>query len=165
MKRIIRPVPQYYLYNLLFYGVGFTISLMCFIGVIDSSSWVAISVAIFMLLATLVGLFESVYNIQWIEMDKGVLRVRNAIGVVKEMQISEINKAFIRDQFVFHLKGIWKKLPCLVISTRKSLNTCDIQGAYNRPTYPYVVLPHTVEAEQLVRDAYLMATGNELEIK
>lgn len=165
MKRILRPVPQYYLYNLLFYGVGFAISLMCFIGVIDSSSWVAISVAIVMLLATLVGVFVSVYNIQWIEIDEGVLRVRNILGTVKEIEFSEINKAFIREQFVFHLKGIWKKLPCLVISTRKSLKTCDIQGAYNRPTYPYVILPHTVEAEQLVRDTYLMATGNELEIK
>jgi len=52
-----------------------------------------------------------------------------------------------------------------VVSTKKSLNICDVEQAFNRKRYSYIVIPYRAENVKIVKDAYFDVMNTELEIK
>ena len=63
------------------------------------------------------------------------------------------------------MKGLRQTAPCIVVSTKKSLNICDVEQAFNRKRYSYIVIPYRAENVKIVKDAYFDVMNTELEIK
>jgi hypothetical protein len=55
--------------------------------------------------------------------------------------------------------------PYLVLSTVKSLIKANVEDAYNSKKHKYIVIPYSGKIEQLIKDNYKIATGNDLIIK
>ncbi len=56
-------------------------------------------------------------------------------------------------------------MPCLVLTTRKSFGASGVEHAFNRKKHPYVIIPYTAENLITLKELYMNATGNELEVK
>jgi hypothetical protein len=158
-------------YPLKFYIVDLTLDvfilMMCIIAlrVLAGSGTILAMVAYgLFLLMSLFDLTATVWNIQWIEIDKGTLCVRNIFGLVKELELSKIKTVKITNARAFGLKMYSKYFSCIVISHRKSLRVCDVKDAYNHKKSPYVIFPNTDRNRRLIKTAYLAVTDNELTI-
>ena len=168
MKKRIRSIPPFiyaFIYELIFGVPCVIISVAAFmIGLQSGDAFVLIFYGVLFLIGgSLVVL--AVYNIQWIEIRDQSFVVRNVFGCVKEQKIAQTKRAFFMDAVVFQLKGLRQTAPCIVLSAKKSLKICDVEQAFNRKRYSFVVIPYRAENVKMIKDAYFDVMNTELEIK
>jgi hypothetical protein len=116
----------------------------------------------------LVFLFYFLYclsNIEWFKIDSNKILVRNIFSVIKEVEYQNIKGAFITNATIFSIKMSSVRKPYLVMSSIKSLIKANVEDAYNSKKHKYIVIPYSVKIEQLIKDNYKIATGNDLIIK
>ena len=97
--------------------------------------------------------------------DALLCEIGNVFGCVKEQKIAQTKRAFFMDAVVFQLKGLRQTAPCIVLSAKKSLKICDVEQAFNRKRYSFVVIPYRAENVKMIKDAYFDVMNTELEIK
>ena len=161
---------KYAIFDLLFYLVCVSLSL---IGVIVSLigdgeaarySWVTIVCGI-LCLFSVVMLFISIKNIQWHKIVDGLITIYCPFGTIKQVRLDEIKKAFRGNAVIFQLKMLGIRRPHIVLCLKKSVENKDINNAYNGNKKPYIIIPHSIEAEYLLRTEYKKMCGEELIIK
>jgi hypothetical protein len=104
-------------------------------------------------------------NIEWFKIDSNKIIVRNIFSVIKEVDYQNIKKGFIINATIFSIKMLGITRPYLVISSIKSLIKANVEDAYNSKKHKYIVIPYSGKLEQLIKDNYKIATGNDLIIK
>jgi hypothetical protein len=168
MRKNIRWIPPFiyaFIYELILGVPGVILSVVAFIiGLQSKDAFILIFYgAFFCISCSLVVL--AVYNIQWIEIRDQSFVVHNVFGRVKEQKIEQTKRAFFMDAVVFQLKSLRQTAPCIVLSTKKSLKIRDVEQAFNRKRYSYIVIPYRAENVKMIKDAYFDVMNTELEIK
>ena len=163
--RVIPPLIYAFIYELILGVPGVILSVVAFIiGLQSKDTLILIFYGVFFCIScSLVVL--AIYNTQWTEIKNQTFIVRNVFGCVKEQKIDQTKRAFFMDAVVFQLKGLRQTAPCIVLSTKKSLKIRDVEQAFNRKRYSYIVIPYRAENVKMIKDAYFDVTNTELEIK
>jgi hypothetical protein len=153
------------IWSLLFSAIGL---ILCSIGLIVMIASIDIIWIILFSLLCLVFLFYFLYclsNIEWFKIDSNKILVRNIFSVIKEVEYQNIKGAFITNVMIFSIKMLGIRRPYLVLSTVKSLIKANVEDAYNSKKHKYIVIRYNVKIEQLIKDNYKIATGNDLIVK
>ena len=104
-------------------------------------------------LLSLLNLFFTLWNIQWIDIIGDEICARNIFGVIKRLNISKIRAVKAVSARAWRVKMYVKRYPCIVISSRKRINLCDIEDAYNHKKRYYIIFPDTPDNLQKLKDA------------
>jgi len=128
------------------------------IPIIVISSWFIFIISIILLIG--------IYETQWIKLDGDNISVYNLFGLVKKQKLSDTKLAILADIIIINYKKVFKSMPFIVLSTRKSVVLADIQrsGNNSRKKNPYIIIPYTSENYQTIKQAYFEVTGQELNI-
>lgn len=153
------------IWGLLLSAIGLILFSIGLIVMIESKNiiWIIIYSLLF-----LVFLFYFLYclsNIEWFKIDSNKIIVRNILGVIKEVDYQNIKKGFIINATIFSIKMLGITRPYLVLSSIKSLIKANVEDAYNSKKHKYIIIPYCSKIEQLIKDNYKIATGNDLIIK
>ena len=153
------------IWNCLFTSIVLMFSIIGLFVIIDSGNiiWIILYSLLF-----LVFLFYFLYclsNIELFKIDSNKILVRNIFSVIKEVEYQNIKGAFITNVMIFSIKMLGITRPYLVISSIKSLIKANVEDAYNSKKHKYIVIPYSGKLEQLIKDNYKIATGNDLIIK
>ena len=117
---------KYSIVQLLFWLLGFSISLIGFIvlltdiNAVDTILWVVVAFGV-LSLSFLVMLLISINNIQWFYILNEYIVVRSPFGIVKRVLISDIKKAFKTKVSIFHIKMTSINRMHIVLCLKKSL--------------------------------------------
>ena len=161
---------KYSVFDLLFYLMGVSLSLVCIIVLSTSDdeasrfSWVTIVFSLFFLFSVIM-LFVSIKNIQWFKIVDGLITIYCPFGTIKQVRLDEIKKAFKDNAVIFQLKMLGIRRPHIVLCLKKSVASKDIRDAYNGSKKPYIIIPHSIEVEYLLLTEYKKICGEELIIK
>ena len=161
---------KYAVFDLLLYLMCVSLSLIGLIVLLTSDdeagrfSWVTNFYSLF-LLFSIVMLFVSIKNIQWFKIVDGLLTIYCPFGTIKQVRLDEIKKAFKDNAVIFQLKMLSIRRPHIVLCLKKSVASKDISGAYNGSKKPYIIIPHSIEAEYLLLTEYKKICGEELIIE
>jgi hypothetical protein len=161
---------KYAVFDLLLYLMGVSLSLVGIIVLSTSDdeasrfSWVTIVVSLFFLFSVIM-LFVSIKNIQWFKIVDGLITIYCPFGTIKQVRLDEIKKAFKDNAVIFQLKMLGIRRPHIVLCLKKSVARKDISDAYNGSKKPYIIIPHSIEAEYLLLTEYKKICGEELIIK
>ena len=161
---------KYAVFNLLFYLMGVSLSLVGIIVLLTSDneagrfSWVTIVLSL-LFLSSVIMLFVSIKNIQWFKIVDGLFTIYCPFGTIKQVRLDEIKKAFKYNAVIFQLKTLGIRRPHIVLCLKKSVASKDISGAYNGSKKPYIIIPHSLEAEYLLLTEYKKICGEELIIE
>lgn len=118
-----------------------------------------------LLITTLILLYFSIKNMQWFEINSNSILVKNIFGVIKKIEINNIKKAFVEKANIFSLKMLSVNKMCLVISLNKTIIKANIENAFNKKSYSYVIIPYEVVITNYITQQYNLLTGNILEVK
>ena len=135
---------KFYLFDLILYSSVSIISIIGFCVLLTGKNLWAVAYAIVLLIGTL-GLFDTIYNIQWIKIDNECITAYNIFGLVKRLEITKIQTVVTVSAVAFSIRMFHKLYPCIVISHRKSLNKSGIENTFNKKKNPYIVLPYSEE--------------------
>lgn len=161
---------KYAVFNLLFYLTGVSLSLIGLIVLLTGDdeasrfSWVTLFYSVFFLFAGIM-LFVSIKNIQWFKIVDGQITIYCPFGVIKQVRLDKIKKAFKNNAVSLRLKMLGIRRPHIVLCLKKSVAKVEINDAYNDKKKPYIIIPHSIEAEYLLRTEYKKMCGEELIIK
>ena len=161
---------KYAVFDLLLYLICVSLSLIGLIVLLTSDdevvrfSWVTIVCSLFFLFSIIM-LFVSIKNIQWFKIVDGLLTIYCPFGMIKQVRLDEIKKAFKNNSVIFQLKMLSIRRPHVILCLKKSVASKDISGAYNGSKKPYIIIPHSIEAEYLLLTEYKKICGEELIIK
>ena len=144
MTHTIKYPIKFYLFDLILYSSLFIVSIIGFCVLFVGKNWWAVGYAIFFLMSV-IGLFYTICNIQWIKIDDEHVSAYNVFGLVKRLEISKIQTCTTVNAVAFSAKMYHKLYPCIVISHRKSLNKSNIENAYNQKKKPYIIFPYSEE--------------------
>ena len=111
------------------------------------------------------GISISIKNIQWFKIVDGQITIYCPFGTIKQVRLDEIKKAFKDNAVIFQLKMLGIRRPHIVLCLKKSVARKDISDAYNGSKKPYIIIPHSIEAEYLLLTEYKKICGEELIIK
>ena len=109
---------------------------------------VAFFVLIFAISA--VGFVLTLYELQWVVIDSTHISAHNIFGLVKKLEISKIQAVIKINAMVFGLKMYTKRFPCIAVSYRKSLRASEIDNAYNKKKYYYIIFPLSEDNRQIL---------------
>ena len=140
----------------------------CLIGLIVCIAAKETWITLFYLLFLASGLFLlviSIINLQWANIYNDKIVVRNIFGIIKEMEYVNINKAFKINATILSLKMLRVRKECLVLSNKKSLQKSQIEDAYNRRKYKYLIIPFSTNIDTVIKANYKSLMGVDLEIK
>ena len=113
----------------------------------------------------LIFLYFSIKDIQWFEINSNSIIVKNIFGVIKKIEINNIKKAFVENAKIFSLKMLSVNKMCLVISLNKTIIKADIENAFNKKSYNYIIIPYNEVIINHIANQYNLLTGNILEVK
>ena len=156
---------KYSIVGLIFWIFGLTISLIGFIVLVtDSHFWGSVGCFIFFLISIFMFLY-SIKNVQWFNINGGYITVYCPFGIIKQVELKQIKKAFKINAVVYGIKMLSIRRPYIVLCINKSVTNADIGDAYNRKKKKYILIPYSKEAEILVCAEYKKMCGEELVIK
>lgn len=144
MTHTIKYPIKFYLFDLILCSSVSIISIIGFCVLLAQKNWWAVAYAIFFLMSV-IGLFDTIYNIQWIKIDTEYIAAYNIFGLIKRLELSKIQTCTTVNAVAFSVKVYHKRYPCIVISHRKSLNKSRIGNAYNQKKKPYIIFPYSEE--------------------
>lgn len=153
------------IWNCLFTSIVLIFSILGLFVIIDSGNIIGIILYSLLFLVFLFYFLYCLSNIEWFKIDSNKIIVRNILGVIKEVDYQNIKKGFIINATIFSIKMLGIRRPYLVISSIKSLIKANVEDAYNSKKHKYIIIPYSVKIEQLIKDNYKIATGNDLIIK
>ena len=132
--------------------------------VVTKETWITL---IYLLIAAagLILLVISIMNVQWTNINNDKIVVKNIFGIIKEIEYKDINKAFKANATIFSLKMLGIHKMYLVLSNYKSLQKSQIEDAYNRRKYKYLIIPFSTNVETTIKAKYKSSMGLDLEIK
>ncbi len=164
MKDVIKYPVKFYLLSFVLdiFGLVWSITALVMLGA-EGHIWGIVLYLLFLAVA-LMGLGFDLYELQWIEIEGGVIRARNIFGVVKELELAKIKKHFRIHAVAYGVKTYNKYFYCIVLSANKSLPRSSVSDAYNRKRNRYLILPDSEENRRKIKVAYIAATGKELEM-
>ena len=113
----------------------------------------------------LILLYFSIKDIQWFEINSNSVIVKNVFGVIKKIEINNIKKAFVKNARIFSLKMLSVNKMCLVISLNKAIIKANIENAFNKKSYSYIIIPYNEVIINHIAHQYNLLTGNILEVK
>lgn len=113
----------------------------------------------------LILLYFSIKDIQLFEINSNRIIVKNIFGVIKKIEINNIKKAFVKNARIFSLKMLSVNKMCLVISLNKTIIKADIENAFNKKSYNYIIIPYNEVIINYIAHQYNLLTGNILEVK
>ena len=113
----------------------------------------------------LILLYFSIKDIQWFEINSNSVIVKNVFGVIKKIEINNIKKAFVKNARIFSLKMLSVNKMCLVISLNKAIIKANIENAFNKKSYSYIIIPYNEVIINHIAHQYNLLTGNNLEVK
>ena len=142
MTHTIKYPIKFYLFDLILCSSVSIISIIGFCVLLAQKSWWAVAYAIFFLISV-IGLLDTIYNIQWIKIDTEYIAAYNIFGLVKRLEISKIQMVVEMKADTFGWKTLRKSFSCIVLSCRKSKSSVD--NAFNKKKNPYIILPYTEE--------------------
>ena len=157
-------------FDLIICIIGFSISLIGFIVLVTDDSdtasrfWGTVGYFVFFLIATIM-LLDSIKNIQWFNITGGYITVYCPFGIIKQMELKQIKKAFKTNAVIYRIKMLSISRPYIVLCINKSVTNADIDDAYNRKKKKYILIPYSKEAEILVCAEYKKMCGEELVIR
>lgn len=163
MKDVIKYPLKFYILPFIIDIFGLVFSVVALVMLWGNHIWGTVLYLAFLAVA-LMGLGFELYELQWIEIEGGVIRARNVFGVVKELELAKIKKHFRINAAVYGLKTYHKYHPCIVLSSYKSLAKNRVTDAYNGRRNRYLILPDSEENRRKIKVAYIAATGKELEM-
>lgn len=164
MKRITYSA-KFYIVDFVLSAIGLTISSIVLFVLDKSVHWLIwVFYSIFAGIS-LFGLFELLWNIQWVNIENNNICAYNIFGMIKKIDISKIQATKVMNACAWGLKMYSKRYSCIVISSRKKINSCDIEDSYNHRKCYYIIFPNTGANLQELKDAYEKTVGKELEIK
>jgi len=135
---------KFYLFNLILCSSVSIFSIIGFCVLLIEKNWWAVAYAIFLLMSV-IELFDTFYNIQWIKIDDEYISAYNIFGLVRRLELSKVQTCTTVNAVAFSAKVYHKRYPCIVVSHRKSLNKSRIENAYNKKKNPYVIFPYSEE--------------------
>ena len=113
----------------------------------------------------LILLYFSIKDIQWFEINSNSIIAKNIFGIIKKIEIYNVKKAFVENARIFSLKMLSVNKMCLVISLNKTIIKANIENAFNKKSYSYVIIPYNVVITNYITQQYNLLTGNILEVK
>lgn len=160
--------------NIKYSVFGFLVLLICsMIGVIalavlitDNSGgneWGILGYSIFLIIAVLM-LLHSIKNIQWYDIGNGHITVYCPFGAVKKVGLPQIINAFKTNATIYSIKMLAVRRPHIVLCLQKSVAKADVDSAYNGKKKPYIIIPYSKEAEDLICAEYKKLCGVDLVI-
>ena len=164
MKKIVYP-PKFYLFDLILSLFGIAFSAIAFYVLDKGAPWLIWIFYFGVAAISLYVLFSTLWNIQWICLDKAAVSAHNVFGLIKRLEFSKVQSAKEVDAYAFGIRTYSMHYPCSVVSSRKNINRSDIEDAFNHRKSYYVILPFTNESVQMLQSAYTESVGESLEIK
>jgi hypothetical protein len=104
-------------------------------------------------LFSLFDLFFTLWNMQWIDIIGDEICARNIFGVIKRLDIPKIRAVKAVRARAWGVKMYVKRYPCIAISSRKRINLCDIEDAYNHKKSYFIIFPDTPGNRQKLKNA------------
>ena len=144
MTHTVKYPIKFYLFDLILCSFASIVSIIGFCVLFAGKNWLAVAYAIFFLMSV-IGLFYTICNIQWIKIDDEHVSAYNVFGLVKRLELSKIQTCTTVNAVAFSTKAYHKRYPCSVISHRKSLTKANIENAYNQKKKPYIIFPYSEE--------------------
>ena len=163
MKRITYSA-KYYIFDSILTVLGLTFSIIALFVLDESAHWLIwVFYGIFAVIS-LFQLLDLLWNIQWIRIDNNNICAYNIFGMIKKIDISKIQTVKVINARAWGVRMYSKYYSCIAISSRKRINSCDIQNSYNHRKGYYIIFPNTYSNLQKLKDAYEKTVGKELEI-
>lgn len=145
------------IFSIMFCVVTFIGLTVC---IIEKELVVALVYLLFVIIVVFL-LIISLMDVQWFHVDNDKIVVRNIFGIVKELEYTNINKAFKINTTIFFIKMLQITKPYIVLSKYKSLQKSQIVDAYNRKKYKYIIIPMSKYNEKLIKQKYKECCGIE----
>lgn len=127
--------------------------------------WIPFGGYIILLVIGCAYFFLSLMDLQWFKVFEDKIVVKNIFGLIKEINYLNLKKAFVINTTIFSIKMFGITRPYLVLSCYKSLQKSQVNNAYNRKKYKYIIIPFSKSIEVMIKSKYKVATGLDLEIK
>jgi len=161
---------KYSIVEILFWIAVLSVSLIAFVVLLNdtdfvkSALWVVIMIGAFSVIS-IIALLLAIANFQWFDIANGYITIYAIFGAVKQVHLKDVKIAFKIQASIFRLKAASIGRKHIVLSQRKSLTKADIVDAYNKKKHPYLIVPYSVETENLICMEYKKFCGEELVIK
>ena len=153
---------KYYIHESISALLGLTISIISLFILDKNVHWLVwMFYGIFCVLSVL-SLFFLLWDIQWIDIDEDSICARNVFGTIKRIQLSKIRAMKVLGAYTWGIKTYSKYYSCIVISSRKKINVCDVKDSYNHKKSHYITFPYTYSNMQKLTDAYKKVVGREI---
>ena len=130
----------------------------------DSYLWGVILYGAFFLISAIL-LLDSIKNIQWFDIASGYITVYSPFGIIQRVHLSKIKKVFKTNAAIWSIRMLVVRREHIVLCLNKSVTKNSINDAYNRKKKPYIIVPYTEEARDLICSEYKKICGEELIIK
>ena len=163
MKKIVYP-PKFYLFDLILSLFGLTFSVVALLVIDWSEHWPIRLLYIAFAVIGLFLLFTTIWNIQWVILDENALYAYNVFGLIKKIDMSKIQSAKVINARAWGIKMARRYYPCIAISSRKKINNCDIEDAFNHKKSYYIIFPSTTLNIEQLQESYMKSVGKRLEI-
>ncbi len=161
---------KYSIFDLIFWIIGLSISSIGLIVLLTDNGdtirhfWGTVGYGIFFLIAIIM-LLHSIKNIQWFDITDGYITVRCPFGIVRQVELNQIKKAFKTNAVIYSIKMLHVSRPHIVLCLKKSVAKNNVDDAYNGKKKPYIIIPYSIETEVLICTEYKKLCGDELIIK
>ncbi|MBE6944444.1 MAG: hypothetical protein E7453_09405 [Ruminococcaceae bacterium] len=164
---LMRTNIKHSIFDLLFWIIGLLISLMGFIVLLtDNTNTVryVCGIVIYgtLLLISIIMLLHSIKNVQWFDISDGYLTVYCPFGIVRQVGLNEIKKAFKANAVIYGIKMLSVRRPYIVLCIKKSVTKGCVNEAYNRKKNPYIAIPYSIETEAFICEEYKKISDKEL---
>lgn len=150
-----------FLFSLIFTIPSLIGTIICF----RESEWLFAIFYLLLFLIALILLYFSIKDIQWFEINSNSIIAKNIFGVINKIEIYNVKKSFVKNASIFSLKMLSVNKMCLVISLNKTIIKANIENAFNKKSYSYIIIPYNVVITNYITQQYNLLTGNILEVK
>lgn len=150
-----------FLFSLIFTIPTLIGTIICF----RKSEWLFAIFYLLLFLIALILLYFSIKDIQWFEINSNSIIAKNIFGVINKIEIYNVKKSFVQNANIFSLMMLSINKMCLVISLNKTIIKADIENAFNKKSYNYIIIPYNEVIINHIAHQYNLLTGNILEVK
>ena len=164
MKRITYSA-KFYIVDFILSALGLTASAIALFVLDQSVHWLIWVFYSIFAVVSLFGVFDLLWNIQRIRIDNNNICAYNIFGMIKKIDISKIQAIKVVNARAWGVKMYSKYYSCIAVSSCKTIKQCDVQDSYNHKKCYYIIFPNTYSNQKILKNAYIDATGKELEIE